>query len=335
MKNRYKILSLALAMIAVASLISCKKTAPNIFNMFEVTLELHQNSPYSLTENQTLNEGDSIYFDFTIASPGKDMHQVVLQAGGTGLGNLRITLDDGQRRSYTGIIKGVVGANGAITNAIIPGANGGSIGNLKNGANTFRIWAFDAQGVYLGDGYKKIDINVVNEITHIVNRKIYFPDVDSASGSANSYLNLTTGETYNYQTGAANSANIDLGIYRTKTVNPTTGMISWGPRMYSLSANPVPYTPNNISSWTKRATKFTNGQNGQATPFLRTYYTRESLVNYVKGRNPNLLAHTSNLSVGQGVPFVFPDGRYGLILINQISVEGDKPFMDVSIKYEL
>ncbi len=321
--------------VVITAATSCKKTAPNIFNMFEVTLELHQTSPYSLAENQTLNEGDSIYFDFTIASPNKDMHQVVLQAGGTGLGNLRITLDDGQRRSYTGIIKGVVGANGAITNATIPGANGGSIGNLKNGANTFRIWAFDAQGVYLGDGYKKININVVNEITHIVNRKIYFPDVDSTNGSANSYLNLTTGETYNYQTGAANSANIDLGIYRTKTVNATTGAITWGPRMYSLSANSVPYMPNDISSWTKKATKFAAGQNGQATPFLRNYYTREALVNYVKGRNPNLLAHTSNLSVGQGVPFVFPDGRYGLILINQISLDGNTPFMDVSIKYEL
>ncbi|MGC4235779.1 MAG: hypothetical protein QM594_22585 [Niabella sp.] len=334
MKNRYTISSLALVLVVIASLTSCKKTAPNIFNMFDVTLELHQNSSYSLTENQTLNEGDSIYFDFTITSPSRDMYQVVLQAGASGLGNLRITLDDAHRRSYTGVIKGIVGANGAITSAIIPGANGGSIGNLKNGANTFRIWAYDQQGIYMGDGYKKININVVNEITHIVNRKIYFPDVDSANGSAYSYLSLTTGETFNYQTGAANSAKIDLGIYRTKTV-ASNGVITWGPRMYSLSASPVPYLVNDISSWTKKETKFANGQNSQATPFLRNYYTAEALRTYVRGRNPNLLAHTANLSVGQGVPFVFPDGRYGLILINQISLTGDRPFMDVSIKYEL
>lgn len=334
MKNIKNKVSLLLFLAIFTGLSSCKKTAPNIFNMFDVTLDLHGNSPYSLKETQTLNEGDSIYFDFTITSPTQDIHQVALFQLGSALPNLRIKVDESQRRSYTGIIKGIVGANGVITSAMIPGANGGSIGNLKDGANTFRIWAYDKQGIYLGDGYKTITINVNNKINHIVNKKVYFPDVDSANGSASSYLSLTTGETFNYQTGATNSEKIDLGIYRTRTVN-SNGTITWGPRMYSLSASPLPYTPNNISSWTKKATKFANGQNGQTSPFLRNYYTAAALRAYVIGRNPNLLAHTANLSVGQGVPFVFPDGKYGLILINQISNDGDRPFMDVSIKYEL
>ena len=76
MKNRYYISSLTAVLVAILSLASCKKTAPNIFNMFEVTLDLHQNSPYSLSENQTLNEGDSIYFDFTISSPNADMLRI-------------------------------------------------------------------------------------------------------------------------------------------------------------------------------------------------------------------------------------------------------------------
>ncbi|MCH5720264.1 hypothetical protein [Niabella hibiscisoli] len=144
--------------------------------------------------------GDSIYFDFTINSPTKEMYQVALFQLGAALPNLRINLDESNRHTYSGVIKGVVGANG--------------FGNLKDGANTFRIWAYDKQGVYLGDGYKTITINVNNKIMHIVNRKIYFPDVDSANGSANSYISLNTGETFNYQTGAANSDKIDLGIYR-------------------------------------------------------------------------------------------------------------------------
>ncbi len=330
MKNIKNKVSLLLFLAIFTGLSSCKKTAPNIFNMFDVTLDLHSNSPYSLTENQTLNEGDSIYFDFTITSPTKDMYQVALFQLGSALPNFRITLDPSQSKSYTGVIKGVVGQNGSITSAMIPGANGGSIGNFKDGANTFRIWAYDKQGIYLGDGYKTITINVNNKINHIVNKKVYFPDVDSANGSANSYLSLATGETFNYQTGAANSEKIDLGIYRVGgTSNTNTAL-----RFYSLSASPLPFTAFNISTWTKRATKFANPQNGQNSNFLRSYTTAATLSSYVIGRNPNLFATTSNAGVNQVIPFVTPEGKYGLILINLISPAGSNPFIDVSIKYE-
>ena len=317
MKNYYSGISMALLIIAIAGLTSCKKEVPNIFNMFDVTLQLNSNSPYSLKETQTLNEGDSIYFDFTINSPTKDMYQVALFQVGAALPNLRITLDEANKHTYTGIIKGIVGSNG--------------FGNLKDGANTFRIWAYDKQGIYLGDGYKTITINVNNQINHIVNRKIYFPDVDSTTGSAYSYLSLATGETFNYQTGAANSAKIDLGIYRVGGTNNSNTAL----RFYSLSASPLPFTAFDISSWTKRETKFANPQNGQNSNFLRSYYTAAALASYVKGRKPNLTATTSNIGVNTVVPFVTPEGKYGLILINQISPSGPNPFVDVSIKYEL
>lgn len=317
MKNKYNILSIVLSILATAGLLSCKKTAPNIFNMFDVTLELHQNSPFSLSENQTLNEGDSIYFDFTINSPTKEMYQVAIFQIGAALPNLRITLEEANKHSYTGIIKGIVGSN--------------SFGNLKDGANTFRIWAYDRQGIYLGDGYKTITVNVNNKIRHIVNKKVYFPDIDSANGSASSYLSLSTGETFNFQTGAANSDKIDLGIYRVGG----TGSSNTALRFYSLSASPLPFTAFNISSWTKRATLFANPQNGQNSNFLRSYTTGATLNNYVKGRKPNLTATSSNIGVNQVVPFVTPEGKYGLILVNQISPSGTNPFIDVSIKYEL
>lgn len=325
-------ISLVLLLALTAGITSCKKTAPNIFDMFDITLDLHKNSPYSLSETQTLNEGDSIYFDFTINSPTKEMYQVALFQLGSSLPNFRINLTDANRHTYTGIIKGVVGPNGSITSAMIPGANGGSIGTIKDGANTFRIWAYDRQGVYIGDGYKAITIHVNNKINHIVNRKIYFPDVDSANGSANSYISLLTGETFNYQTGAANSDKIDLGIYRVGGTGNNTI------RFYSLSASPLPFNIFNISSWTKRTTKLGNPQSGQGTNFLRQdggYTTAFALVSYVKGRNPNLAATTSNASAGQAIPFLTQEGKYGLMLINQVSPGGEKPFIDVSIKYEL
>lgn len=316
MTNQYKLgISLVSLLVVSAVLTSCKKTAPNIFNMFDVTLDLHQNSPYSVTENQTLNEGDSIYFDFTIKSPTKEMYQVALFQVGSALPNLRINLGDQNRHTYTGVIKGVVGSNG--------------FGNLKDGANTFRIWAYDKQGIYLGDGYKTITIHVNNKIMHIVNRKIYFPDVDSANGSANAYISLITGETFNYQTGAANAAKIDMGIYR------VGGTGTNALRFYSLNASPLPFTAFNISSWSKRDTKFANPQNGQNSNFLRSYTTGATLNSYVRGRNPNLTATTANATVNQVIPFMTTEGKYGLILINQLSPTGDKPFIDISIKYEL
>lgn len=331
MNKRYISLQIV-ALVTIIVLTSCKKTVPNIFNMFDVTLDLHQNSPYSLLENQDLNEGDSIYFDFTITSPTKEMAQVAFFQMGSALPVFRINMTDANRHSYTGIVKAIAGQNGNITSAMIPGANGQSLGNLRTGVNTFRIWAYDKQGIYIGDGYKTITINVNNKMTQFVNRKLYFPDVDSANGSRNSYLSLTTGETFNYQDGAANSAKIDLGIFRTVIRNANGDTTGWNARLYSPSASPLPYLANNISSWTKTTTKFANGQAGQT---LRGSYGTAAILNsYAKGRNPNLATLTSSLAVGQGVAFLLPNGKYGVIVINQLS-HGRNPFMDVSWRYEL
>ncbi|MCH5720263.1 hypothetical protein [Niabella hibiscisoli] len=68
---------------------------------------------------------------------------------------------------------------------------------------------------------------------------------------------------------------------------------------------------------------------------MRSYTTGATLNAYVRGRNPNLAATTSNAAVNQVIPFLTPEGKYGLVLINQLSATGDRPFIDVSIKYEL
>ena len=235
MKHSNNRLLIFLFLVSLTGTISCKKEVPSIFNMFDVTLELNKTSQYSVTENQTVEEGDSLYFDYTIKSPTKDMYQVAIFQVGSALPFLRINLDKTQRRSYSGVFKTAANANGTP--------------NFKDGANTFRIWAYDQQGVYLGDGYKTITVNVTPKYMHITNRILYFPDVDSANGSANSYLSLMDGKTYNYQNGAANSASIDLAIYRAITVSG--GVTTYGLRLFSLSASPLPYNAFNLSSWTK------------------------------------------------------------------------------------
>lgn len=317
-----KILNTIMGVIAIfmaVALPSCKKEAPSIFNMFDVSVELNQKSPYSLKETQTVQEGDSVYFDFTINSPTKDMYQVAIFQVGSALPFLRINLNETQRKTYTGVLMAAANANGTP--------------NFKTGKNTFRIWAYDLQGVYLGDGYKTIEVNVEPKYVTLPNRVLYFPDVDSATGSANSYISLMDGKTYNFQTGSTNSAKIDLGIYRTKTVSG--GVTTYGFRLYSPSASPLPYTPNDLSTWTKKTTKFSNPHTNQKTQFDRSQLTSAAaIVAYAKGRNPNLLSVTTNIALNGVISFITPEGKYGAILINNIENNGANPFVDVSIKYE-
>ena len=319
MKHSNNRLLIFLFLVSLTGTISCKKEVPSIFNMFDVTLELNKTSQYSVTENQTVEEGDSLYFDYTIKSPTKDMYQVAIFQVGSALPFLRINLDKTQRRSYSGVFKTAANANGTP--------------NFKDGANTFRIWAYDQQGVYLGDGYKTITVNVTPKYMHITNRILYFPDVDSANGSANSYLSLMDGKTYNYQNGAANSASIDLAIYRAITVSG--GVTTYGLRLFSLSASPLPYNAFNLSSWTKRTTNFAAPHTNQQTQFVRSQLTSGAAIRaYAIGRNPNQTSITSNIAINSVIAFVTPEGKYGAILINNIENGGSKPFVDVSIKYE-
>ncbi len=319
MKHSNNRLLILLLMVVLTGSLSCKKEVPNIFNMFDVTLDLNKNSPFSVTENQTVEEGDSLYFDFTIKSPTKDMHQVAIFQVGSALPFLRINLTKDERRNYSGVFKTAANAN--------------ATPNFKDGTNTFRIWAYDQQGVYLGDGYKTITVNVTPKYTLIPNRVVYFPDVDSANGSANSYLSLADGKTFNYQNGAANSAGIDLAIFRTVTVSG--GNTTYGFRLFSPSASPLPYNAFDLSSWTKRETKFAAPHNNQATQFVRSQLTSGAALRaYAIGRKPTLTSITSNIAVNSVIAFVTPEGKYGAILINNIEHNGDKPFVDVSIKIE-
>ena len=97
---------LGAAIILLFTLAACKKESQNIFNMFDVQLTLHQNHPFSTGEYKEVNDGDSVYIDFTITSPSKDMYQVAVLKAGSTSPMIRIPLNDpSQRRSYSGVIK--------------------------------------------------------------------------------------------------------------------------------------------------------------------------------------------------------------------------------------
>ncbi|WP_207510969.1 hypothetical protein [Longitalea luteola] len=289
-------------------LASCKKDVPNIFNMFDVTLELHSDLPNAAAEYNELNAGDSVVIDFTINSPTKDMYQVAVLKTGANTPYIKIPItDEGKRRTYSDKI---------------------TLKAEKAGETTYRVWAVDKQGVYLGDGYKQITVNVISDYRHLPNRQVYFPD--TVGKSLNCYLSLKDATTYSYSTGAASSADIDLGIYRTWSI--VNGEVKYRWFIYSLSASPVPFGAYDVSGWTKRATLFAS-PGGNANEYRDKLATGLAIETEAKKKTINL--KSAEVKSGQYLFFKTPDGKYGALMINAITDDYmERPFMNVSVKIQ-
>jgi hypothetical protein len=310
MKN-IKINRFGMAILLLFILAGCKKESQNIFNMFDVQVELHTKHPFSVGEYKEVNDGDSIYIDFTVTSPTKDLYQVGIFKVGSTSPFLRFPVSEAERRSFSGVAKLVANENVGLT--------------------TYRIWALDKEGVYIGDGYKKITINVKPNFTYLPNRNIYYPD--SVNKSTNNYFSLIKGTSFNYANGQANAADIDLAIYRKPTVPPAAA--GWTTHIYSLSAAPLPYTVNDISAWTKRATLFSAPVNNAAATFNTTLTTGSKIEVEAKKRTINSKSITANIPVGNVIYFLTPEGKYGAILFNAITTNYEgAPFINVSVKYQ-
>jgi hypothetical protein len=294
---------LAVTIALCGWLASCKKESANIFNMFDVTLDLHTDKPNAASEYTEANPGDTMLIDFTINSPTKDMYMISVLKVGSNTPFLKIPITDaGKRRTYSDVVKVVAD---------------------KAGETSYRVWAVDEDGVYLGDGYKKITINVVSDYKHLPNRLVYLPD--TVGKSLNCFLSLDKGTTFSYTTGAANSADIDLGIYGVPQSNGTYKYF-----IYSLSADPSPFTPYDISGWTKRATLFA-AQQGNITEFRDKLATGLAIETEAKKKNINL--KSTEVASGKYVFFLTPDGKYGALMINAGTDDYlERPFVNVSIK---
>lgn len=306
---------IALVMAFCGLMTSCKKESQNIFNMFDVALTLHNNNPKAVSGDVDVNPGDSLVFDFTITSPNKDMYMVCVHRAGDNLPYLKIPItDDAKRRSYSGTID-IVADRGV-------------------GKTTYRIWALDKEGVYLGDGYKSITINVVSDFRFMPNRKLYFPD--TMGKQLNSYLSLAGGATYSYTTGASHSADIDLGIYRQAVYDPNTNEFKgYMHNLYSLSADPNPFVPYDVSSWTKRETLFSAPVKNSTNTFRNTLKTGKTIETEAKKKTINLKHIATGLVSNDMIYFVTPEGKYGVLIVNSITLDyQDKPFMDISVKIQ-
>lgn len=304
MHNKLRTITLAsLAIVLLSLLGACKKEFPSILDMFDVKLTLNQSVPYAVDADGVIdiNSSDSVLIDFTLESPTQDMYMICLYKTGGNAPAQKIPITDAaKRRLFSGSFKFYAKDLGA-------------------GASSYRIWALDKDGVYLGDGYKTITINVLSDLKHFSNRKIFVPDT---IGKVNPcYLSINDGNLYSYTTGSSNSGNIDFGFYQ--KFDLVNGIPTERLHMYSLSANPLPFTAYDISTWTKRVTLFSAPvtSNASATTFRTRFNTGPKIEEEAKKVTINLTSTSTPLASNQFIFFKTPEGKYGVLFIQAFSTD--------------
>jgi len=322
-KNIQKLLLTAAGMVLLSS---CAKKSENIFNMFDdVTVTFNNRSPLAVTDYKLVNDGDSVYVDYTINSAAEDMYSVTVErSAGAQSGIERTTVqiaDNAKRRSYSDVLK---------------------LKMNRDGKTSYRIYAANQKGTYIGDGYKKVVIEV--NPSHMVysSRNIYLPD--STAKVQPSFFSLSDATTYSYTNGQANAAKIDFGIWRRPNPNTNAQDVTTNPfvyNLYAISAPTNPFPVYDISGWTpKRTTRFSAPQTSQTNTFLYTAVSGSTIEALARARNPNLAVITATsfatgLSPGASFYFLTPEGKYGIVLVNNISFDLDRrPFVNVSIKIQ-
>jgi hypothetical protein len=274
---------------------SCKKEGENIFNMFDdVQVTYHSTSPYSVVDHKEVNVDDSLYIDFTITSTKKSMYQVCVWEAGAAVPFLRFKPSATERNSYSNVVKLKM--------------------NSKAGLTSYRVWALDSAGVFIGDGYKTLSVYVTPDYTYLPNRYMYVPD--TTAKTARSFISLRTGELFNYNEAAANQDKVDAFIAYDPTQNSNKGAFV----IYALDAT-IPFTPYNFSAWNKRAVRFSSIKNNQASAFinnLRTGVALQSNTGSPTAKSVVLTRTSGNdlITAGQLVYFKTPEGKSGAFIIN-------------------
>ena len=296
---------------------SCKKDSENIFNMFsDVAVTCHGDHPLSVTDYKLVNDGDSVYIDYTITSAKEDMYSVVVERSDNRVSRTTIKItDDTKRRSYSDVVKLKI---------------------LRDGKTSYRVYGLNEKGYFIGDGGKTIVIESAASYNHIPNRKLYLPDTVTKVNP--SYFSIAKNGTFNYTEASANPGDIDFGVYRnmlTKVENGTT-TISYEYFLYTPIANPNPLTVYDMSGWaTKRAVYFGSTNTNKTNDFRTLLVSSTVLETEAKKKKFDLTKSSAKLAAGNLIYFLTPEGKYGSIHINAITKDIDgKPYVDVSVKVQ-
>lgn len=318
-KNIQRLFLITLSVFLFAA---CKKESENIFTMFtDVTVSFNNSDPRCVTDTKVVKDKDEVWIDFTINSASEDMYSYTIEksSGSQTPERTIYTINDPtKRRSFSDIIKLVMN---------------------RDGKTTYRIYALNQKGIFIGDGKKSVTIDVNPSYMIYANRDIFLPD--TVGKSLPSFFSLNDATSFSYTNAATNAAKIDFGIYRKLASNSTPTAISYTYNLYSPSITINPLTVYDISAWTpKRTTKFSAPITGQAAAFLTGAVSGSTIETLAKARVINLDATAgttlaNGLNSGSAVFFLTPEGKYGIMYINVITSDFQKrPYMNVSVKVQ-
>ncbi len=287
---------------------SCKKEGTNIFNMFtDVEVIYHDNSPYSITGYKQVNDGDSIYIDVTVKSAKEDMYVLcLLQAGTTS--PTKVTIKEANRREVSHTFK---------------------MKATKAGKTSYRVYPLDKRGIYLGDNYKSVTIDVKPNFTFLNERLLFSPD--TVEKVKKCYLSLTTGETFSYSEGKGNESKIDLGVY-SQLVEENKVLVRRF-YLYSLDANPLPFNAYDISSWNKRKTLFSTVTVSGGSKF--TSFTSASLITAAANAVNINQSGPILIKGGELIYFKTQEGKIGAIYVFSSTLNSHSlgHYLNLQVKY--
>ena len=281
--KKYLILLAGLAILIAG----CEKKVEPI-DAYGVTVEYKGTGAKFLTGDVTLNPNDSIYLDFTIASP-EDMAYVEIQRNGVKVDTFR--LNNAANKKVFSAIKGYKVDSSA-------------------GDYTYRVLARDDRATFLGDGGKVFKVTVTPDFYFWSYRIMKVPDTTNKTNPA--FYSVMDGKTYSYTTGASNSASIDFGYYFDITGTNRHCL-------YALNSAQPQLSFYDFSSWTKNATllkKMPTSLNINYVTMLRSSGAINTLIkNNMTSGTSSKVTDVSTSAGSNIIGFKTAAGKYGAILI--------------------
>ena len=287
---RFKHTIFTLATAALFTLGCEKKVAP--IDSFGVSVNFNTGNAKNLTGDIAINPKDSIILDFTVSSSAEDMAVIEIQKNGAKIDTFNVSGTN--KRSFSGIKR----------------YQSDSIA----GDYTYRVFARNKKGVFIGDGGKSIKVTINPDFIYWSYKTLAVPD--SVAKSNKSFFVSTSGDVLSFVQGAANAALIDFGyFFDTTTVGAPKHTI------YALGANK--FAPHDLSSWTKNATVFKKASSPAFSALTSGGSLRAAgISNLASGATTTANA----LASGNLVYFRTAAGKYGCIQINFINDFGAMQF---------
>ena len=287
---------------AAVIVIGCEKTVAPI-DSYGVTVDYKGGNAKNLTGNVSLNPKDSIILDFTISSSTEEMAVIEIQKNGARIDTFKVS--GANKMTFSGVKR--------------------YLSDSIAGDYTYRVFARNSKGVFIGDGNKSIKVTINPDFLFWSFKTLAVPD--SVVKSNKSFFASSTGEELSFLQGAAKSAQIDFGyFFDTTTVGAPKHTI------YALGANK--FAPHNLTTWTRNATVFKK----VSSPAFSTLTSGGSLrsagiLNLTSGTTTSATA----LAPGNLVYFRTAAGKFGCIQINFINDFGaiqSQSYISIDVKVQ-